>query len=473
MTYYYRVTDAAGNTASGTFRTPAALGTHNGLRFGVTGDTRGELSPYPSVRNAADQNLDFMVLLGDTIYADFPSPDLPAPQALTLDDYRTKHNEVYSERYGLNTLADLRMSTALYSTIDDHEVMNDFAGGAPRESDARFSAYQGTLINDTELFANGIQAFLDYNPMRDETYQNTGDARLDGRRKFYRYVTFGSDAAIFLLDARSFRDTPIPVLLDFSNRVELLNYLSQMSAPDRTLLGQAQLDELEADLTEAQAAGVTWKFILVPEPIQNFGVLNASDRFEGYAFERTQLLSFIHDQEISNVVFITADFHGTVVNNLEYRDTPLTASIPISSFEIITGPVAFDAPMGPTVVRLASAFGLLSAEQVTAYNAMTLTEKDAYMAELINAQVEPLGYNPVGLQDADLLDAELIQGSYVAVHYYGWTEFEIDAETQRLHVTTYGIAPYTQAELDADPDAITARTPEVVSEFVVTPQTGE
>jgi hypothetical protein len=95
------------------------------------------------------------------------------------------------------------------------------------------------------------------------------------------------------------------------------------------------------------------------------------------------------------------------------------------------------------------------------------------MAELMNAQVEPLGYNPVGLQDADLLDAELIQGNYVAVHYYGWTEFEIDAETQRLHVTTYGIAPYTQAELDADPDAITARTPEVVSEFVVTPQTGE
>jgi phosphodiesterase/alkaline phosphatase D-like protein len=78
--YFYRVTDAAGATAEGTFRTPAAEGFH-GLRFGVSGDWRGELRPYPSVANAAGENLDFFVALGDTVYADVPSIDFPGPQA--------------------------------------------------------------------------------------------------------------------------------------------------------------------------------------------------------------------------------------------------------------------------------------------------------------------------------------------------------------------------------------------------------
>ncbi len=47
--------------------------------------------------------------------------------------------------------------------------------------------------------------------------------------------------------------------------------------------------------------------MLTPEPIQNLGVLIAEDRFEGYAAERTQILKFINDQHIDNVVFVTAD----------------------------------------------------------------------------------------------------------------------------------------------------------------------
>jgi len=64
---------------------------------------------------------------GDTIYADFP----PQPcLSLRLQRYKSiaPSSEVYETRFGLNTLGDLRTSTSILATIDDHEVINDFAG---------------------------------------------------------------------------------------------------------------------------------------------------------------------------------------------------------------------------------------------------------------------------------------------------------------------------------------------------------
>ncbi|MGC9505036.1 PhoD-like phosphatase N-terminal domain-containing protein [Baaleninema sp.] len=116
--YYVRVTDGAGSSAVGTFRTPSAVGTQTGLRFGVAPDWQGELNPYPAIGNADDRDLEFFVLLGDTIYADTRSPAVDKPQAETLEEFRLKYNEVYSDRYGLNAWGDLRSSTSIFATID-------------------------------------------------------------------------------------------------------------------------------------------------------------------------------------------------------------------------------------------------------------------------------------------------------------------------------------------------------------------
>ena len=473
-TYYYRATDAAGNTLNGTFRTPAEVGTTQGLRFGVSGDWRGELAPYPSIRNVPDRNLDFFVMHGDTIYSDFPSPNVPLSQAITLDDYRNKHNEVYSTRYDLNTWAQVRSSTVIYATIDDHEVTNDFAGGANPSYDPRFADYAGEFVNETELYTNGIQAFMEYNPIMDEYYGDTGDARTTDKPKIYRYRTFGSDAAIFVLDARSFRDEPLPAVVDLTDQLEVLNFLSGSYNPERTMLGRAQVELLKADLMSAHEAGITWKFVMIPEPIQNLGSLYAADRFEGYAAERSEILSFINENNIANVVFVAADLHTMLTNNLTYQDglNDLLQGThnPVPTFEIVTGSVAYDEPLGPTVVELAYAVGLVTQEQHDAYFASSPDEREALMEALINAQVEPYGYSPVGLQDAAGLDAELISGRYHATNIFGWTEFAIDPETQALRVITYGIEPYSQAELEANPAEILAREPQIVSEFVVQPQ---
>jgi alkaline phosphatase D len=81
-----------------------------------------------------------------------------------------------------------------------------------------------------------------------------------------------------------------------------------------------------------------------------------------------------------------------------------------------------------------------------------------------------LGYNQLGLFDNPLPNMELLPGQiYTSTNTYGWTEFNIDATTHQLDVKTWGILPYSQAELDANPAEVTSRTPVVVSELVMTP----
>ena len=74
------------------------------------------------------------------------------------------------------------------------------------------------------------------------------------------------------------------------------------------------------------------------------------------------------------------------------------------------------------------------------------------------------------LPQADgLIDATLLQGGYVSAHTFGWTEFDIDADTQALTVTTWGIPAYTLEQLQADPQSVLDLVPEIVSQFVVNP----
>jgi hypothetical protein len=66
-----------------------------------------------------------------------------------------------------------------------------------------------------------------------------------------------------------------------------------------------------------------------------------------------------------------------------------------------------------------------------------------------------------------MIDATLLAGDYVAAHTYGWTEFDIDQETQLLTVTTWGITGLAPAEESG------FETPVVVSRFTVAPRQPE
>jgi len=499
--YHYRVTDAQNETAAGKFRTVWDIGISGGLRFGASGDWQ-QAPPFPSLKNVPERDLDFFIKLGDSIYADSETPGLPGVvQARTLEDFCIKHDENLSSRFGSNVMALLNASTPILATIDDHEIVDNFAGGAvpgqspdapdvhPLEPPLFTDAVD--FVNETQVYQDAMQAFSQYHPIRDELWDTPNDVSTHGKPKFYRKATYGSDAIILVLDARSFRDAPLPVIADPFDANQVEAFLAGTFTPDRTMLGLAQLESLKNDLLESQLDGITWKFVVIPEPIQNFGVINAEDRFEGYAAERTELLRFIRENAIQNTVFIAGDFHGTIVNNLAYQElvtegtdnSTFIDSTPIDAFEVVTGPVAFfDGLLGPSTVNIAASAGVLSPFLKGLYDRLPVApdtdsivnDKDDFFKSLVNTQLEVVGYDPVGLNDNDadaegLIDAELLQGDYLACHTFGWAEFDIAPETQELLVTVYGVDAYSEIDLLADANSVVNQAPRIVSQFLVRP----
>jgi 3-phytase len=469
--YFYRAIDASGDTIDGSFATANELGTHHGFNFAIVADQRGDLAPFPAIKNAVTANLDLVVKLGDTIYA-----DIPPPAATTLDEFRLAHDKVYSSHYGFDFLAQLQARTPILSVIDDHEVRDNFAGGAPPASDPRFAGQPGDFINETPLYQNGLQAFKEYNAIEERTYSGTGEDRFDGAPDLYRYNIYGSDAAIIMVDARSFRDTELPDPANPLNPADVGKFLSASFDPSRTMLGDVQLARLEQDLLDARDNGVTWKFVMLGEAIQNFGPIGPGDRYEGYAAERDALLKFIDDNHIENVVFVSSDTHWTSVNNLTYQDALGGPQIASSAFEVNTLAAAAT-PLATLLPAAAFQLGLINAQQLALYNSLPNApdsdsipnDKDDFVKSLLNGFMTKLGYDPIGLESSGPINATLLKGDYFVGHDYGWTDFGIDGATGKLLVTTWGSPAYTAEELAAHPTDIIARDPVVVSQFDVTP----
>ncbi len=479
--YFYRVTNVLGSREVGSFRTVPPLEVQRGLRFGVSGTTQGELAPYPALINVPERNLDFFVQLGDTISASTVSPDLPrVSQALTEFDFNTKYNETVSQRAGINTLANLWSSTPIYAVWDDADLIPNFAGGVAPTSSLLTQAIFGTegeFVNDTPLFETALNSFIESKPLRNLFYGETGDPRTTNERKLYRAIPYGQDAAAFILDVRSFRDAPLFPLPDVPTEAKINQFIAQTFTPDRTLLGEAQLQELKNDLLGSEAAGITWKFVFSPVPIQNLGFFEAEDRWEGYADERNDLLRFIDENNINNVVFVSGQANGTIVNNLTYQAGFEQPQIQTNAFEITVEPTGVQleldnellaAPFGPATVALTPDDFLSPRLKETYFNLDLRFQKDEFIQEFLDNIIVNLGYDPIGLEDSEL-DAELIQGGYLATHTFGWTEFVINPQNQQLQVTVYGIEPYTEDQVESIPAAIINRRPQVISQFRVNP----
>jgi 3-phytase/alkaline phosphatase D len=461
--YHFRAVQGEA-TRVGAFR-PAATSVQSGAplagaRFGVTGDWRGDVGLFTAIANVPGRDLGFFVKLGDTVYADVASPAVPSGPAQTLAEFRAKHVENYAPSYGIDPWGDLASSVLTFATIDDHEVTNNFSGGA-RGAD-------GTWYNQGSLFVNGLQAFVEHNPMAPEYYPIVGDPRTDGRPDLYRAFRWGQDVAVLMVDTRSFRDVNVPPVVNPFDPVQVLAFLQASFNPARTMLSQRQLARLLADLEAADRAGTTWKFVMTSVPFQNFGPLQGEDRWEGYAAERAFIMQQVALRGIRNVVFVTADFHGTIVNDITVPNpSNPQQQLFTGSWEIITGSVAYSAPAGPTLAQLGLVTGAITPAQYAAYLTLpTAQAKDAFISGVLDAVVGGFGYSPVGVQDPSI-DATFEVGGPVAVHHYGWTEFDVHPLTKRLTVTTYGVDWYTPQEVIANPAAIIARPLTVRQRFSV------
>jgi alkaline phosphatase D len=339
---------------TGHFKTAPILRSRD-LHFLWGGDTAGQgwgINPdfggmkiYTSMRN---ENPDFFIHCGDTIYADGPiSETVIAENGAVWRNIVTEEVAKVAEslnefrgRYKYNMLDDnVRAFNAEVPQIwqwDDHEVVNNWSDAKDLTNDARY-----TEKNVPLLIARGATAFLEYAPMRPFNAKE--------QDRVYRRIPYGHLLDLMVIDMRSYRGPN-----SANNQTE--------TGPETRFLGREQLDWLKASLLSSESV---WKVIASDMPIglivrdgpQFFENLANGDGVPlGRELEMAELLAFIKKHKIENVVWLTADVHycaahyyspeKAVFKNFEPFWEFVAGPLNAGSF----GPGVLDNTFGPEVV---------------------------------------------------------------------------------------------------------------------------
>ncbi|MFI5006932.1 MAG: alkaline phosphatase D family protein [Solirubrobacterales bacterium] len=297
---------------TGSFATPPR--DHRDVTFAWGADTvgqgwgidesRGGMRIYETMGRARP---DIFIHCGDTVYSDQPlAPEValgdgtvwrnlvtPAKSkvAETLEEFRGQHlYNLLDER--------LRRFNAEVSQVvlwDDHEVRNNWWPTQVLE-DERYQVKSVAL-----LAARAKKAFLEHQPIR-----------LSGEdpERIYRSLPYGPSLEVFALDLRSDRGP------NTANRQE-------MAGDDTPILGARQLAWLKERL---RASPATWKVVACDMPI-GLVVTDGPERFEAVAqgngpplgreMEIADLLRFLRDLQVRNVVWLTGDVHYAAAHHYD------------------------------------------------------------------------------------------------------------------------------------------------------------
>ena len=244
--------------------------------LGANGYCRDVEDCYRIFRAMARRQPDLFLFIGDTVYADQvcgQRPHVPGADyvASTLTEFHGKHRYNRADP----ALQEFFRTTGVFTTWDDHEVRNNFAGSTE------------------PLMEVGLRALLDYWPIKGPPEEP---------RRLYRTLRWGRHVEAFILDTRQYRSAN-----------------ADADGPGKTMLGAAQRAWL---LRELAASDATWKLIVTSVPLGMFTGGRYSDSWSsanlfgfqratptGFAHERDTILAYIRDHGIRNVVFVAGDVH--------------------------------------------------------------------------------------------------------------------------------------------------------------------
>ena len=286
----------------------------------------GGMRMYETIRRARP---DLFIHCGDTIYADGPVPaeikltdgsiwkNVTTPEkskvAETLNEFRG--NYVY------NLLDDnvRRFNSEIPQFVlwDDHEVKNNWFPGMSLEADERYKEKDARV-----LASHARRAFLEYAPIR----------VLPGELPpIYRSIAYGPLADVFGLDLRTYRAPNSP---------------NRQPTPGAATVhaGAQQIAWLKRALQSSRA---TWKVIASDLPI-GLVVRDSETTFEAIAngdagsplgreLEIADLLRFIHERRIRNVVWVTGDVHYAAAHHYDPERARFKDFDPF--WEFVAGPM--------------------------------------------------------------------------------------------------------------------------------------
>src|SRR5829696_6412662 len=306
--YWYRFETRNHNSPVGRFQTALPPDSRATVRFGFFSCADYAHGYYNAYGALAREDVDFVVSLGDYIYAE--SYMQTSDGRAVRDDPVGRENPYYrSIVREAGTLPEYRQKYALYrtdeslrrmhqllpvvATWDDHEVQNNYAndaddGGLPlrrRFSRARRDAAYQAFFESMPLFARG------------------------GSR-IYRTQRHGRTVELTMLDQRQYReDQPCSDALAFPCRTW---------DRARTMLGRRQLGFLKSRLAASRAA---WKVVggqslIMPNRVHD-GQFQRFDSWQGYPREREELLQHLAQRGIKDVIFLAGDVHTFVAGDVQ------------------------------------------------------------------------------------------------------------------------------------------------------------
>lgn len=305
--YWYRFETRDAHSPVGRFQTALPAGSRQPVRFAFFSCAEYSHGYYNGYARMAEEDLDFVVCLGDYIYAETytstqtgngvrddrigrenpENPDI-VREAVTLDDYRAKYALYRSDQH----LRAVHAKFPMIAISDDHEVQDNYAGGEPDGGLPPGKHYSAARRAAADRAFDELMPFF---------------RRGQSKRRF-RVLRYGP-VDMFMFDERAYRaDQPC-------------NDAVAPPCPEwqqpRDFLGKTQLGFLEQELAASKAP---WKVIgnevtMMPTKVLG-GAYYTYDTWQGYPTEREQLLQYIKAEGIEDVVFVTGDIHTFITGDV-------------------------------------------------------------------------------------------------------------------------------------------------------------
>jgi alkaline phosphatase D len=310
----------------------APVGDIDSLRFAVVSCSNyehGYFTPYKFLTSRND--IDYVLHLGDYIYeygAGGYSADLsdrinePANEIITLSDYRIRHSHYKLDE----NLRWIHQNYPFINVWDDHETANDsYKDGAENHD----SGSEGSWV---DRLSSAGQAYHEWLPIRSP---EEGDIRI------YRSFQFGDLVNLPMVDTR------------IEGRDEQAG-AGETNDPSRSLLGTEQYDWLVNNLSSSSAQ---WNILgnqVMFAPLEVFGLAVNYDQWDGYNYEREQLLNVIQDSSVNNFIVLTGDIHTSWVNDIplsNYDAGSCTGSAGVEFVVTSVTSTSFPFNVGPSLIQ--------------------------------------------------------------------------------------------------------------------------
>src|SRR5262245_59395983 len=326
--YWYQFeSDGNVSTVGRTKTFPALDSKPERLRFAFVSCQHWEAGFYTAWEHLTQEDIDFVMHLGDYIYEDGASTGgvrqhVPLSEIMTLDDYRNRYAQYRSD-------ANLQAAHAQFPFIvtwDDHEVENNYAGDVSENNGDADSTNDVPTDEFRARRALAYKAYFEHMPLDPRLRLKGTSARL------FRRFDWGRLAQFHVLDTRQFRtDQPCAGAKDLLAPAgdDLVIACGEELNPSATMTGIAQEEWLLDGLRRSKSL---WNVIAqqVMMAAVDFGPgaarfdprlaglqIRNVDAWDGYVAARNRLLGGVLEKKIANLVVLSGDNHSSWVADLK------------------------------------------------------------------------------------------------------------------------------------------------------------